>query len=508
LKTKLTSIAPPILVVLTFVLSRWLYLRAGLHFDNTPPRYYYQFIDPELLKHRLLESLWYLHGQPPLFNLLTGLLYQFFSPQSKIYQLLFLVLGLAFGLTLYWLGLRLVLRPWLSAVLAAWFMISPETVLYENLYFYTYLVAFLLVLSALTLSKFLETEYFWWGLGFVATVASLCLTWAIFHLFWMIAVIALVALFYKDRRKLVLISLIPLLLVSGWYAKNYFLFGTFGTSSWTGMNLSHVTFLSPLTPQSVRDGLIKQGELPPYPVKDAFRSIEDYQGFMPVPPKQGIPILDEPLKSTEAVNFNHIFYIGLSDRMFKDAINFIRSHPSLYLAAVRQGFSIYFHSSSDYLLFKDRPTLKLESWWDRIFYGQLKNYAGDYNNRWKNDPGYVGWWLVGAYITAIAYSLKIFLTRDRYSVDIAGVVTYMAFTILYFTVLANFLDLGENNRFRFALDPLVLLLLGMLLQNFITYVQRGKNRDKLVTVNGIIGIQVLMTLLLLFSYFQLNKILI
>lgn len=484
MKTKLASIAPPIFVVLTYVLSRWFYLRAGLHFDNTPPRYYYQFIDPELLKHRLLESLWYLHGQPPLFNLLTGLLYQFFSPQSRIYQLLFLVLGLAIALSLYWLGLRLGLRPWLSAVLAAWFMISPATVLYENLYFYTYLVMFLLVLSALMLSNFLETNNFWWGLGFFIAVAGLCLTWAIFHLFWMIAVIALAALFYKDRRRLVLISLIPVLLVFGWYAKNYYLFGTFSTSSWAGMNLSHVTFFSPLIPQSVRDELVRQKELSPYPVAEAFRSIDDYKGFMSAPPKRGIPVLDEPLKSTKAINFNDIFYLSLSNRMAKDAIHFIELNPGWYLSSIRQGFSIYFHSSSDYLLFKDRPTLQLESWWDRLFYGQLKNYAGDYNNRWRNDPAYVGWWLVVSYIAVIAYGMKIFFTRDRYSIELAGTVTYMIFTILYFTVMANFFDLGENNRFRFALDPLVLLLFGMLLQNFVVYVQKRRNKDKLVVDGG------------------------
>ena len=465
LKTKQASIAPPAFVVLSFLLSRWLYLRAGLKFDITPPRYYYQFIDPELLQERLLESLWYLHTQPPLFNLFTGLLYQFFSPQSKIYQLLFLALGLFFGLALYWLGLRLRLRRWVSALLAAWFMVSPATVLYENLYFYTYVVAFLLVLSALALSKFLETDNFWWGLGFAGTVACLCLTWAIFHLFWMIAVIALLAAFHPNRRRLVLISLVPVLIVSGWYAKNYFLFGSFGASSWAGMNLSHVTFLSPLTPQSIRDELVGQGKLSPYPVVEAFRPIENYQGLLPVPPQRGIPVLDEHLKSTEAINFNHPFYIALSSRMAGEAMNFISAYPGLYLASVKQGFSIYFHSSSDYLLFKERPTVRLETWWDRIFYGQMKNYAGDFKDRWKADPAYVGWLLVFAYGAAILYGLKIVFSRDRTSRDQIGVVAFMVFTIIYFSAMANFLDLGENNRFRFALDPLVLVLFGMFLQN-------------------------------------------
>lgn len=476
MKNKLASLAPPAFIVLSFVLSRWLYLRAGLKFDNTPPRYYYQFIDPQLLKDRLLESLWYLHSQPPLFNLLTGLLYQFFSPQSKIYQLLFLALGLFLGLALYWLGIRLGLRRWVSALLSAWFMVSPATVLYENLYFYTYVVALLLVLAALALSKFLETDNFWWGVGFASLAACLCLTWAIFHLLWMIAVIALVAAFYRNWRRLLLIGLIPVLIVAGWYARNEALFGSFGASSWAGMNLSHVTFSSPLTPQSVRDELVTEGKLLPYPEVEAFRSIEIYQGLLPVPAPRGIPVLDEQLKSTKAVNFNHPFYIELSNRMAGEALNFIKAYPGLYLNSVRQGFWIYFHSSSDYLLFKERPTLALESWWDRIFYGQLKTYQGDFQNRWKNDPSYVGWLLVMIYAAAIFQGLKIAFNRDRTPRDVAGVAAFMTFTILYFTVMANFLDLGENNRFRFAIDPLVIVLSGIFFQNAIVAAWRKTRR--------------------------------
>ena len=452
---------------LCFLISRFLYIRAQLRFDNTPPRYYYQFIDPLLLKSRFLESIWYLHSQPPLFNFITGLLYQRFSPQSVIFQWLFLLLGFAFSLILYWLGLRLGLKPWISASLTVWFIVSPATVLYENLYFYTYPVAFILVLAGLTLSKFLESENFWWGLGFFSLIASLCLIWAIFHLFWMIAVIAVTAVFYRNWRKLAMVSLIPVLLVSGWYTKNYLLFETFGASSWAGMNLSHVTFLSPLTSQSTRDELVKQGELFAYPVTEAFRPIENYDGLIPVPPQSGIPVLDEPLKSTDAVNFNHSFYPGLSKMMFRDAIDFIRVRPDLYLASVKQGFFIYFHSSSDYLLLKDKPAPQLELWWDRIFYGQINGYNGDFNNRWKSNPIYVGWWLVVIFAAATIYGIKLVITHDKSDRVFLGVVAFMTFTIIYFTVMANFLDLGENNRFRFTLDPLVLLLFGMLLQNSI-----------------------------------------
>lgn len=466
MKTKVASIAPAIVVGLSFLLSRVLYFRAGLHFDNTPPKYYYQFIDPQLLKTRFLESIWYLHSQPPLLNFVTGVLYQVFSPNSKIYQILFVALGFVFALALYWLGIRLGLSRWWSASITIWFMVSPATVLYENLYFYAYPTALLLVIAALALSKFLETENFWWGFAFTASLALLCLTWAIFHLIWMLAVIGLVVFFYRNRRKLVIVSIIPVLIVTGWYTKNYFSFGTFGASSWMGMNLAHVTFLSPLTSQAVRDQLAGLGELTPYPVVEAFRPIENYQGVIAVPKPRGIPVLDEPIKSTKTPNFNHTFYIQLSNRMQQDALRFIRIRPDLYFASVRQGFEIFFHSSSDYLLLKDKPTPKLESFWDRVFYGQLSDYQGEFDNRWSSNWRYIGWWLVVAYIAAIGYGVKTVLNRNPEDRSQIAVITFITFTMLYFTVLANFFDLGENNRFRFTLDPIVFLLFGKLLQEF------------------------------------------
>ena len=234
-----------------------------------------------------------------------------------------------------------------------------------------------------------------------------------------------------------------------------------------GMNLAHVTFLSPLTSQSVRDQLAGLGELSPYPVVEAFRPIENYHGLIAVPKPQGIPVLDEPFKSTKAPNFNHTFYIQLSNLMLKDALRFIRVRPDLYYVSVRQGFEIFFHSSSDYLLLKDKPTPKLESFWDRVFYGQLSDYQGELDNRWISDWRYIGWWLVIAYVGSMVYGVKTVIDLNQADRSQTAVIAFITITILYFTVLANFFDLGENNRFRFTLDPIVFLLFGKLLQDVV-----------------------------------------
>ena len=65
-----------IVAVLAAIANRGLRLRYPL--DPDPLTWYWQYIEPALLKERLLESLFYLHSQPPLFNLLLGLTFKAF----------------------------------------------------------------------------------------------------------------------------------------------------------------------------------------------------------------------------------------------------------------------------------------------------------------------------------------------------------------------------------------------------------------------------------------------
>ena len=64
-----------------FALSRLGYYLAGVRFDARPILHYYQFVDPQLLKHRLIESMYYLHVQPLGLNIYTGIALKLF-PQS------------------------------------------------------------------------------------------------------------------------------------------------------------------------------------------------------------------------------------------------------------------------------------------------------------------------------------------------------------------------------------------------------------------------------------------
>src|SRR5579862_1145849 len=66
------------LLAAVFVVSRLAYYLAGVRFDARPVLHYFQFVDPELLKHRLIESMYYFHVQPPGWNLYAGIVLKLF----------------------------------------------------------------------------------------------------------------------------------------------------------------------------------------------------------------------------------------------------------------------------------------------------------------------------------------------------------------------------------------------------------------------------------------------
>src|ERR1043165_4049440 len=61
------------ILLAVFAISRWAAYAAGMRFDVSGVNWFWQLLDPALLKERLFESILYLHGQPPAFNLLLGL---------------------------------------------------------------------------------------------------------------------------------------------------------------------------------------------------------------------------------------------------------------------------------------------------------------------------------------------------------------------------------------------------------------------------------------------------
>lgn len=432
-----------VLVAAAFIASRAAFYAAGVRFDTSPVSYFWQLLDPELLRRRLAQSLWYLHAQPPLFNLLLGIDLKLFpSHYGAAFEGFYLALGLVLVLAVHSLGVRLGLAPWLAGAIAILVTVSPSAILYESFLFYDHLVVCLVVLSALALASFAERPRAGAALGFFAAIAALVLTRSLFHALWLVLLVAGLALACRARARAVLVAAaLPLALVVALYAKNAVLFGGLPSgSSWLGMNLARTTVSELPRPELAR--LVARGELSPIVERPLFQAATAYRPIVPLRQPTGVPALDEVTKSTGYPNLNQATELDVSRAYLHADLWVIAHRPGAYLSGVAHALRLFFSPANLTALY-GRNSARIHGWqraYDWVVYGAF--------------VGGVGVFLVVGYALAILVCLRD-LARRRLGL-VRG---YLLATILYGLVVGNLVDAGENYRFRAMLDPLVAVLL-------------------------------------------------
>jgi len=453
-------------VMAAFVISRIVYDAAGIRFQGDTYLSYWQFIDPVLLQNDLWQSVYYLHSQPPLMNLLTGLVLQGFPDQhQQVFHILYFLSGLILATSLYGLGIYLRFPPWLSAILSGLFIMSPGAVLYEHWLNYTHPLAAILTLTGLLLYKFVETRKSIWGASFFFCLAVMALTWSLFHIAWLFGLIILFLVLFPDRKKLALAALLPAILVTGWYAKNLVLVDEFTASSWAGMNISKIATFR--LPEKERRQMVKSGELSKFALILPFRNPSAYLKLLPHTPITGIPVWDEPETSQHLRNHHHLVYVEASEYYLRDALQVIHSRPHSYAGSILQAFYIYFHSSSDFdLISQNRDRIRVfDTWWNRLFYGQLQSNETSIDRNASMSAANVAWWIVLSFFSvAIGGIHLLWKRRSQLAQPENMLVLFMIYNILFVTLVGNLMDIGENNRFRFVVDPFLLTLFVVVLR--------------------------------------------
>lgn len=450
----------PAALLIAFFFSRTIYDRSGFVFQIDAINDYWQMIDPALLQTHLWQSLWHLHSQPPMLNLFVGLVLQYFpSTNQVVFHTIYFFIGLTLAWSVYRLGLALELPAWLSLVASALFTISPPVVLYEHWLFYTYPVAVALTLAGVALYHFVLKQKFGWGLFFFSLLAFIALSWSLFHLAWLISIVSTLLFVLPDRKKVFLAALLPLVLVTGWYLKNYILFGEFTASTWAGMNFSHPTTLR--LPEEERRRMIQAGELSPFAQYPSFSDPESYLNLLPDTPTTGIPLLDTTKKSNGRSNFHHLVYVETGKYYQQDALHVIRSRPSLYLSSIIQSFYIFFHAASDYdfLDYNRQRIPTFDATWNRLFFGQWQMNETLEERTKSMSLRHTGWLILLAFLSATFGSIRHVWSQKKIPGDAKNVlILFMGFNLLYVAFAGNLFDLGENNRFRFVVDAFILLL--------------------------------------------------
>lgn len=485
-------------VIALFAVSRAFYAWLGLEFDASTLPYYMQFIDIELLKTRLLESLWYYHANPPLLNVFAAIGLKLFGEHATaFYAVGFHVLGLTMALSVY------ALTSWLSgarasAVIATGLLVfSPTFVLHENWLMYTFPAATLFTLSAWVLSRYVQDRRTRWCVAFFVVLATLLLTRSLFHLAWMVLVtVLLAACLWQSRRQILIAAFAPLLIVVFWYGKNYYLFGTFSASTWMGIGLSNIATLVP-TREELQP-LVDDGELTQWALVSRYEQIDTL--FEPqLRPATGVPVLDQVRKSTGFYNFNNQQLIDL-DRYYKhDAWTVVRKFPYSYLIGLKISNQLFFSPSSLSPYFARHnldavapmesvfvPLLHWTSnqphWIRQPHYGPTDKYFLQVNT---SVPLIVAWVLVLGY--GYLQARQGLMSRDLEQRPRAIVIGFMVMSILYIYGVSTAFELAENYRYRFLTEPLFFVLTATALTHLIRVVKAKLGRRQQVAAAPVTG---------------------
>jgi len=466
--------------------GRLAYYVSGVHFDASTLGRYMQFIDVELLVTRLLESLWYYHGNPPILNLFTGTVLKLFGANATIvFAISFHALGFLAALAFFALIAKMSRSRRIAYVLTSLFVLSPSFVLYENWLMYTFPTMVLLILSAFALLRFSETESTRWGITFFACLAAIALTRSMFHFAWVIVITAgLIFVIRGQAKRIALCAVVPLLLVAGWYGKNYYLFGTFSASTWMGLGLSNISTL--MVPKGELAPLVQDGTLSRFALISRYE--DKNQLFLSVEaPTKEIPVLHNKLKSSGEFNFNYVRLIEINKFYTRDALQVVRHFPSSYVSGVLISNRLFFSPASMNLYFTVENRVAaapMEMLYNPLIYGanllpkhiEQPHYGLSGKYRIEVNTGVI---VVVSFSLVLLFGLIRLFKTFRYAAPDRRASTivlgYLLFNILYIYFLGTFLELAENYRYRFIQEPLVIIVIGLLLGDLIH--ARRKWRD-------------------------------
>ncbi len=430
------------LLLMLFVISRVFY-HFVLDIDFVYRLDYWQIPDLKWLMAAPWKTLYDMHMQPPLFSALIYVGEQFFGENAPLFQHgLFMAMGFLVCWGLFHLIKRMYSLP-LALGMSIFFMLDPNNLLYESLFFYTY-----------------PTMFFLFGLGFfliypnqnkgkyllLAALSAVLLlyTRSLFHLVFLVIPLGYLLLKYRSWKPAAYL-LIPLVLVGMLYGKNKAEYGKFGASSWLGMSLSRLmvdfedtTRLAQIdVPQSIK-------------TNRAFEPVGKYHDLHFEKAPFSHPFLTEEFTSQGVYNLNHQKVLLLDDAYKKLSIAYFKMNPLYYCKQVTLSNLTYLQSPSQYffykfeqagaIIFKHNP----KRWEVFVFLADILSFIFTLT--------LLGW---------MAYRLFEMMRKGtlRQELPILLVIMFIGYVI----VVGNLLEIGENMRFKYLTYPWYYVMMADLL---------------------------------------------
>jgi len=480
-RTKLWALQLPyIAVIVVFAASRVFYhYELEIKFDYTPVYYFIQYINPWFIEHDFWRSIFYLHQQAPLQNLLVGGCLRIFGDPFafKVLTSIYVALGLVTVLCMIHVMLKLGASRTVATVATCLYAASPVTVFYENWLFYHMPVAALMLLSLVALLRFYRMRTWAAALTFFCLLGTISLFYALFNPILMVA-IALALLLrapgisrqcIAPRKRIVAALVIPLALVVINLEKTQLLVGHSHGSAFLWENLAVKTFdgIRPIE----RERLESRGLITGAPKFVLFTTrIAEYGRLRVAHQPTGVPLLDLEQTPDGNVNPHTIEKILIAEKHYKhDAFYFFRHRFVDYWRAVVDGLTLGYVSSA--FVFDDSVTCE-----NRVKLAPLQKKV---DSLFLRDSQ--GRLLVLAVVLPVTLiyglyrllSARSWLTSER---SAAAAFSFMCLIVVYVTVATNLVAVGDFSRYRFNIDQLFLIMFVLLITDIARQVRAFWNR--------------------------------
>jgi Dolichyl-phosphate-mannose-protein mannosyltransferase len=449
-------------------ISRLVCRASGVRFDIGPLYFYWNYIDPALLRNDFWRSIFYLEQQPPAFNFFLGtVLHLAPSHPTVVFQPVYFALGLASSFSLFALMDRMGVDRRIALAIALVFALSPSTILYENTLTYEYPLTALFCIAALFLHRFASSGKWWDATVFFFSIGLIAGIRSVFHWIWFALILLLLLLRFPEwRRPIVQAAAIPTLLLTAIYLEHVIVFHEFtpGGRVYMGQNLSAMT-ARPVSRGDI-EALIASGRISPLLRRDIM--VSDIFGLdqafgatpaestlskiVPVPPQTGIAVLDDCRKSTKKINWNCTWAANVAQAYLRDSLVVFRAFPRAYWISVGRNLLRYFLPDTEGWPFDGRDDAN-----HRILSGPLRVYNLLTAGEWP--PEIQSPWL--AYIALPA--LLGYGIRRAYVLRGASGLTlvFMAGNTLYFSAIVMLFSVADQNRYRTEISAFFAVWLGL-----------------------------------------------
>jgi len=326
----------------------------------------------DVIRKHFWQSIFYYHLVPPLYIFYTYGFVELFPPDGQIgIYLLHTLLGLWAVCSLYQILNKFHINTYLSLVLISLYVFSPQFNLFESMGWYDFPTAALLIIATWRLMKFADQPSFTHAFIFFSVIGLLCSIRSMYHIaLYFVPVIIICAFVFKKQRKIVLLScVLPFLFVFSFYLKNYLLFDYFSINSYAGEPLAGIAMQKNLTLEQRQQGINKgffsdlalcpqsadtiPGKLPNF----AFTGYHCYnviadkyrQAYIKKLGKEykNIPVLNE-IGGTVRPHRNVLGNIGMSLEFQKNAVQAIIHYPTTYLKNIIVSVKFYFTNTLSY----------------------------------------------------------------------------------------------------------------------------------------------------------------